>query len=109
MADGEGSVEQLMDEHRTADVVNPSICPGQLQSEAVEADSVVFIDGALVLDGEKQIHVHARQGYKGAATVDGLDGEASVELGQDDFVHGSVGGLAVRDAAELELLRDPGL
>src|SRR4029450_5262426 len=61
VADPEGIVRELMDEHGTADVVRAVPAGGQLEQEPLEAHGTVVAHRALVLAGEHEAEIHRVQ------------------------------------------------
>lgn len=93
-----------MDEHGAASEGWAASVLRELESAAEEFDDVIVADDALVLNGEEELEIDAGEADEGGFLLLRHDGEAAVEVGDEDLLEVTVGAIVGADAVQTELL-----
>src|SRR5215831_17866403 len=82
VSDGEGSIQVLVHQDRTAGQRGPPADPFHLQAQVLNTHRVVPVDRTLVLQREDQVQVSAAAAHKGTAPLRSRHLKASIELAE---------------------------
>src|ERR1700751_6230990 len=107
VGDGEGSIQVLVHQHRTAGQCGAPAYPFNLQAQVLNAHRVVLVHGTYELQREDQVQISAGTAHKRTATFLSRDLETSVELGNVVLAQEVIGGFQSMDYPQPQVLRPP--
>src|SRR5215469_3060867 len=98
VSDGEGSIQVLVHQDRTAGQRGPPADPFNLQAQVLNTHRVVAVDRTLVLQREDQVQVSAAAAHKGTAPLRSRHLKASIEFAPVVLAQEAIGRLQSADA-----------
>src|SRR5262245_43525564 len=109
VSDGEGSIQVLVHQDRTAGQRGPPADLFHLQAQVLNTHRVVSVDRTLVLQREDQVQVSAAAAHKGTAPLRSRHLKASIELAEVVLAQEAIGRLQSADVSQPHFLRQASL
>src|SRR3974390_3145170 len=100
VGDGEGSIQVLVHQHRTAGQSGAPAYPFNLQAQVLNAHRVVLAHATWELQREDQVQISAGMAHKRTATFSSRNLEVAIELGDIVFAQEAVRGFQTMDSAQ---------